>query len=423
MLRFAARIGAFAAVFFAFFAFRLPCPVQAARSNPRIGIDIDARLVTPELVAYISEFGFGYLRMKVFAEDILDSGHENADALVSVSRQCEASGMKLWLVLDSRTLKADTVRRACELIAGLPGGAPWAVQLLNDVNYRIGLPTDRYASLIRVADIALDLPEGHYLLLGGIKSCDLKYLEMLKSAGALDRVDAVTLNLFPPQDGIEYPTKVKIRPSSDIASAIAFAKTAAGMGKETWVGELGIANSITGYGVDAYTQAGLLPRAALILISQGISKVTMFTALDPPLAAAEGGGSLMYFGMIPADLHPRPWGWAMRNLNMLVGDMYPSWYGGAITWAPSFPAAGDAVFHVFYENERYLAVVFWTTEVSAVDRRTGLMIYEPGFRGVQCQNLLEVEPRSAKSNAAKNVVLIPDMPLSSVPTVLMLEKP
>lgn len=389
------------------------------QGNPRVGIDIDARAITPELVEYLSYFGFGYLRIQIAAEDLLDPEDENLAVLESVKERADALGMKLWLVLESRTLKGGVIRDAAEKISGLPGGPPWAVQLFDDINRRVGLPTDRYANLLRIVDAALALPEGHYLLLGGIKSVDYAYFKFLIDAGALARVDAVTLNIFPPQDGIETYTRSRFFPASDLPSVEEFVGMAAALGKEVWIGETGIANSLTGYGVDTFTQAGLIPRSVIILLDLGVSRVTLFTAVDP-LQRTEG--IVLNFGMIPADLHPRPWGWAMRNWNILTSDLVPSRYDANITWAPKFPATGDTIYHVWFESDSRLALVYWTPTMSAIERWTGVVIHDPGLVPTYYQGLLDSKKRDAEYNHAKNFVVVGNLPLSSIPTVLIFER-
>jgi hypothetical protein len=398
--------------------------VSAAVHNPRMGMDIDARLVTPEMIDYLGEFGFGYIRLQVAAEDLVVEDTASLAILREVKEQCDTNNLGLYLVLDSKTLDADVLSEACKLIHQLPGGPPMAVQIFDDINHRKELSEARYASIVRTSATSLDLPKDSYLLCGGIKGADLDYLDRLVRAGALERVNALTLNIFPPNNGIENASGLKIVPSSDIPAAIDFISVASKLGKEIWIGELGIANSLTGYGVDSFTQASVLPRASLILLSEGASRVTMFTALDPPqMEDFETSTQItLNFGMIPSDLHPRPWGWAIRNMNMLLADLAPSLYSPVMSWAAEFPAEGDIIYHVWFENDNYYVLAFWTETPSAIERRTGIIIYDENVNPVISQNLLSEKAIPAESNRALNMIVTGDLPLSNIPTLVVFDR-
>jgi hypothetical protein len=316
------------------------------------------------------------------------------------------------------------MRSACELIRSLPGGPPFAVQILDDINRKHGLAVNRYANLLRVARVSLDLPRDSRLVCGGIKGADFEYLYKLATAGALEQVDALSINVFPPQNGIENPSGLKMTPSNDVTAFIELIGAAAAYGKEVWVGELGVANSLTGYGVDSFTQAGLLPRAALILLSEGAQRVTMFTAYDPPMLQEElpEGTIVLNFGLIPYDLRPRPWGWAMRNLNILSGELVPSVYAPTMSWAPEFPGKGETIYHVWMENDEYLALIFWTANQSAIEMRTGIVVYDENIDPVMFQNLMTEKPQAADKNRALNLVVVGNMPLAFTPTVLIFKR-
>ncbi|MCD6119450.1 hypothetical protein J7K50_06380 [bacterium] len=399
-------------------------PVLAVPHNPHVGIDVDSRLVTSDMVDYLANFGFGYVRMQVAAEDLVSDDEENLAVLYAVKRRCDVNRIKLYLVLESRTLNSEVIRDACERIRGLPGGQPWAVQLFDDINLRKGFAVDRYANLLRVAATELNQPDGHYLLCGGIKGADFDYFKRLAKTDVLELVDAVTINVFPPADGIELETEAHITPRSDLPVFLEYIGFVSSFGKEVWVGELGIANSLTGFGVDSFSQASILPRAALILLAEGVTRVTMFTALDPPATdeAVEDGRVILRFGMIPASLRPRPWGWAMRNLNILTAELVPSWFGPSISWAPEFPATGDTIYHVWLESDEYITLCYWTANPSSIDRRTGIVIYDETLKPAIYQNILSEKAHSVESNSALNMVVVGDLPLSTIPTVLVFEK-
>ncbi len=401
-------------------------PVFAAVRNPRIGMDIDARLVTPELIDYLGQFGYGYIRLQVAAEDLVVESTGSHDILKQVKARCDKNGLGLYLVIDSKTLDSATLTEACGLVSMLQGDALLAVQILDDVNRRKEMSEVRYANILRTCAVALNLPDKSYLLLGGIKGADIDYLDRLARARALDRVDALTLNIFPPFNGIENPSGSRIVPSSDIPASIEFISIASKLGKQVWIGELGIANSLTGFGVDSFAQASLLPRAVLALLAEGAVRITMFTALDPPQTAesdaSENDKVILNFGMIPHDLHPRPWGWAMRNLNFLIADLAPSRYSPVMSWAAEFPAKGDVIYHVWFENEDYYVLALWTEMPSTIDRRTGVIIYDADVNPKISQNLLSERPIPVDNNRALNMVVTGNIPLSNIPTLVVFER-
>lgn len=393
--------------------------------NPKIGIDVDSRLVNAETIDYLAEFGFGYMRMQVYAEDLISSDPSNVELLAAVKRRCDGARLDLWLVVESKTMETALIKDALELIANLDCGLPRTVQILDDVNLRGRVSADRYMGILKVAKLALALPKGHYLAAGGIKGADLDYLRLLASTRALDYVDVVTLNIFPPVDGIEQPSRSRVRPRIDLPAAADFVALAASYGKPVWVGETGIPNSLTAYGVDEFTQAGLIPRITLRLLASGAERVTVFTAFDPPAAeeAAAEGKVVLRFGMIPPDLRPRPWAWAIRHLNILTAELTPSWHSPTISWAPSFPATSDPIYSCWLESREHVAIAYWTEVPSWINKRTGLLVYREEITPAICQNLLaDQTPWQPKSNRAKNMMVLGDLPLSSVPTVLIFKR-
>lgn len=392
--------------------------------NPKIGIDADARLINAESIDYLAEFGYGYLRMQVYAEDLVSSDPTNLELLADVKRRCDSARLDLWLVVESRTMEAALIRDALELIAKLDCGLPKTVQILDDINIRNRIPADRYESLLKVSKLALALPKGHYLATGGIKGADGDYLRKLAATRALEHADVVTLNIFPPVDGIENQSKTRVQPRMDLPAAAAFIELAASYGKPVWIGETGMPNSLTGYGVDEYTQAGIIPRIAIWLLSMRAEKVTIFTAFDPPESEVAGseGKVILNFGMIPADLRPRAWAWAMRNLNIFTAELTPSWHSPMLNWAPSFPATSDPIYSSWFESGEHVAVLFWTEVPSPVSKRTGLIVYNENIWPAICQNLQEQRPWEPKSNNAKNMIVVGNLPLSSIPTILIFNR-
>lgn len=392
--------------------------------NPKIGIDVDARLINAESIDYLAEFGYGYLRMQVYAEDLVASDPTNLELLAEVKRRCDSRRLDLWLVVESKTMETALLKDALEQIAKLDCGLPRTIQILDDINLKNRVPADRYEGILKVAKLALALPKGHYLAAGGIKGADGDYLRKLASTRALEHADVVTLNVFPPVDGIENPSGTRVSPRMDLPAAAGFVELAASFGKPVWVGETGMPNSLTGYGVDEFTQAGIIPRIALLLLSMRAEKVTIFTAFDPPeseIAGAEGK-VILNFGMIPADLRPRAWAWSIRNLNVFTAELTSSWHTPAASWAPSFPATSDPIYSIWLESATHVAVVFWTEVPSPLSKKTGLIVYNEDISPAICQNLQEQRPWQPRSNYAKNMIVTGGLPLSSIPTILIFNR-
>jgi len=150
----------------------------------------------------------------------------------------------------------------------------------------------------------------------------------------------------------------------------------------------------------------------------------MFTAYDPPMEqdALPEGTIVLNFGMIPYDLRPRPWGWAIRNLNVLTGELVPSVYAPLLSWAPEFPGTGESVYHLWMENDDYYALIYWISNQSPIDIRTGVVIYETGVDPVMYQNLMMEKPFPADMNRALNMVVVGNLPLAFTPTVLIFKR-
>ncbi len=392
--------------------------------NPKIGIDVDARLINAESIDYLAEFGYGYIRMQVYAEDLVSSDPTNLELLAEVKRRCDLRRLELWLVVESKTMETALLRDALEQIAKLDCGLPRTIQILDDINLKNRVPADRYEGILKVAKLALALPKGHYLAAGGIKGADGDYLQKLASTRALEHADIVTVNVFPPLDGIENSSDTRVSPRMDLPAAASFVELAASFGKPVWIGETGMPNSLTGYGVDEFTQAGNVPRIALLLLSMRAEKVTIFTAFDPPESEKTGadGKVVLNFGMIPADLRPRAWAWTIRNLNIFTAELVPSWHTPIANWSPSFPATSDPIYSVWYESANHVAVLFWTDVPSPLSKKTGLIVYNEDISPAICQNLQEQKPWQPRSNYAKNMIVTGGLPLSSIPTILIFNR-
>src|SRR5439155_9134592 len=101
--------------------------------------------------------------------------------LDQVVSRLKRSGFEILAVLDALVPQREFYRDFCRRVALRYRSSIRYYQLLDNINFKIGLNTRDYASLLAVCQpsILAGDPEAQ-IVSGGIRGCDLTYLDMLE---------------------------------------------------------------------------------------------------------------------------------------------------------------------------------------------------------------------------------------------------
>ncbi len=337
----------------------------------------------------------------------------------------------------------------CTAVATRYGSTFDSYQLLDDINYKIGIQSADYIELLRHSGRAIkQADEGAQIVCAGIRGSDLTFLQMLEDGGGMDSLDMLAFNLFPPTDGIESISR-RARFQHSLPYMLQIMEWCRARGKPVWITSLGFSTSydITDIGVDQVQQASAYTRAVLYLGWLGVDRIIISSIQDSDasmLRPAQCCGLIDGMGNYKASY------FALRTLNQTIQDGYqvlpafdfevriyeqPEAYDLVMAqeyddeFAPDpieafrvYPGQDNLFGFWFYmpADEQY-RLIYWCSSDAVFARKLTLTVkprvLEPALR----YQLLDAGPSPLAGMAARNWVTMKYLPLSTIPGVLQFE--
>jgi hypothetical protein len=425
-----------------------PLPLNGSWAQPDhhpLGINLDNYTLTREQIEAAESTGCKLVRLPIPMERFLDEANPDWAVLDQVMSRLLRAGFEVLPVLTAQAAVPEFYTGFCRSVAQRYGPSLRYYQLLDNINYAIGLQSQDYADLASRARAAIILADPDAVIVGGgIRGADMTYLDMLANQRALDSLDVLAFNLMPPQGGVE-DASAGVRREHCLPYMEDVVQWASERGKAVWVTSLGVSTCYNWVGVDQAEQASMYARGALYLGWMGVERV-IFSAIqdsdDSFQNPARNCGLLDVYGVPKASYY------ALRALNGVVDGAYhiepPFLYQGYVYEQPDagdlliaqeligqpdadalneFRVYGLQVFAFWFyapEQQEY-RVVYWlggkrrnrmlltlhvgTTELSPLDRFL----------------LLDNAPTPVAYQFAQNFLYIPYQPLDEIPSVMRFE--
>lgn len=292
-----------------------------------LGVTLDTYALTPEQIDAAASTGCSLVRLPVPMEKFIEGAEPDWAALDLAVSRLNRAGMEIMPVLLADTAVPDFYRTFCRQVAQRYGPTFRYYQILDDVNYKIGLSSIDYAALLISVRAAIILADADAeIVLGGLRGVDLTYLGLLERQGALAAFDITAFNLFPPPDGIETIGR-RLRSEHSLAymeDAVAWSRS---HGKEAWVTSLGVSTDLSWVGVDQPLQASILSRAPLYLGYIGVSRIMLQCIQDSDPSYTRPAACC---GVLDVSGQPKASFFALRALNRAVSGAYHA--SPAFTW-------------------------------------------------------------------------------------------
>jgi hypothetical protein len=434
-----------------------PPPVNsswAQKGHRPLGVTLDNYQLTAAQIDAVGQTGCGLVRLAIPYEPFdaaMEAGSPSADwaALDQVvSRLCRA-GLEVLPVLTASTAPDPRrYQRFCTAIAQRYGPTFHYYQILDNVNYLVGLPSQEYADLLSGVKLALKAGDSDaQLVCGGVRGCDLTYLELLEANGALRSIDVLAFGLYPAVDGIET-----VAYQGMVAHSLPYMQDvmqwARARGKPVWVTSLGVPTSFDdplGLGVDQVAQASAYARSALILGYLGVERILYASVQDTDPTYQNPA---QCFGLLDVTGAPKASYYALKALAQLADGSYQvapqfkfqSEVYQRLTEADLLNAATSqavpednplAEFEVFdmpvysfwlynpARNEYRLA--YWLAYDPPLQHLLTLTVHDTDIAALEEYQLLDNAPAVVKEMRARNLFRVRYLPLGPVPTVLRFE--
>jgi hypothetical protein len=436
-----------------------PTPVNSswARSGHRpVGVTLANYNLTTLQIDAVRQTGCGLVRLIIPFEPFfaaMDSEgqpvpdlNDNWMALDLVVSRLKRAELEILPTLTA-TVNPDLsqFQRFCTAVAQRYGPTFDYYQILDNINYFRGLPSQEYADLVASARISIVTADpGAQIVSGSVRGCDLAYLELLEVNGALPFIDILAFNLFPPSDGIEGVSRKSMWMHSLplMERALAWARN---RGKAVWVSSLGVPTSYGDphdLGVDQFAQASMYARSAILLGNMGVERI-IFAAIqdtDPYyIYPAQCCGVLDVGGA------PKASYFALTNLAQLVHEAYQAAPGFVVAQRVvqrlseadlfnaagqgtfeggdplgEFPVRGIAVYAFWLYNPvlKEYRMVYWLGTDPSTEYLITFTVFDSELRALDVRQLLDSTSSEPPQSLAGNLTMVPYQPISSMPTVL-----
>ena len=429
-----------------------PQPVNTAWARPGhhpLGIHLDNYELTRQQVQVARETGCGLVRLSIPMEAFQDESDEDWAMLDQVVSRLKRDGFEVLPVLTAVSASRDYYTQFCEQVATRYGASFDSYQLLDDINYKIGIQSADYCELLEHAGRAIrQADEGARIVCAGIRGSDLTFLQMLEDGGGLQHVDVLAFNLVPPADGIESVSR-RARYQHSLPFMREIIEWCSARGKPVWVTSLGFSTSydITDIGVDQVQQASAYCRAVLYLGWMGVEHIIISAIQDSDasmLRPAQCCGLIDGMGNYKASYY------ALRTLNQTIEGGYqvlpnfrysirvfeqPEAYdvmmsqefssGLDISPIESFqvyPRSDEMFGFWFYiPDEEQYRLIYWINSEAVFARKLRLTIKPRVLEASQRFQLLDTGPSPLDDSGARNFLLLRSLPFSPIPGVLQFE--
>lgn len=436
-----------------------PEPVNSswARAGHRpIGVSLSNYDLTALQIDAVRQTGCGLVRLNIPFEPFfaamdsegnpLPDASGNWLALDQVVSRLKRAGLEILPTL-TVTVVPDLrqFQRFCTAIAQRYGPTFTHYQILDNINYFRGLPSREYADLVSSARISIITADpGAQIVSGGIRGCDLAYLELLEANGALGYIDVLAFNLYPPADGVETLSHRSMRMHSLplMEQAMGWARARR---KAVWVSSLGVPTSYGdphGLGVDQVSQASIYARSAILLGYMGAERIILAAIQDTDpyyVYPAQCCGILDVGGA------PKASYFALTALAQLVQDAYQvepgfmvdqsvvqrlteadlfsaAGQGGFGSTDPlaEFPVRGMAVYAFWLYNPlaKEYRSVYWLGSDPSTEYLISITVFDPDLSAMDTRHLLDNASTPLTQMSSQNTSTVMYQHLSAIPTVL-----
>jgi len=286
-----------------------------------LGIHLDNFDLTRQQVEVARETGCQLVRLSIPMESFQGEADEDWAMLDQVISRLLRDGFEILPVLTAVSASRDFYTEFCSEVATRYGTTFTHYQLLDDINYKIGIQSADYIDLLREAGRSIrQVDPDARIVCAGIRGSDLTFLTMLEDGGGLDSIDVMAFNLFPPADGIEE-LSMRARYQHSLPFMKEIVEWCQLRGKPVWVTSLGFSTSydITNIGVDQVQQASAYTRAVLFLGWMGVERIIISAIQDSDatmLRPAQCCGLIDSLGNYKASYY------ALRTLNQTIQTGY-----------------------------------------------------------------------------------------------------
>ncbi len=401
-----------------------PDLVQGPNYQP-LGLNLAPGYLTPELLANAGSFGFGTYRLTISQEDFSDPNSPNLIVLGDVLSKLRAQGAQVMLTMESGMPSPDTFIEFFRLVDAEVGSLVDYYQLLDDLNYHLGVSAESYHILLSAVRAYRESSQRSFgIVCGGIQGVDYKFIAELKGARIFDRVDAISFSLFPDPAHMEHPLRYKELSPPSVYETVQMMASLRRYGKPFFITALGVSTAYDPLGVSQLDQVSMLCRSVFYLLNGGASRIFLASLMDTDLNNVFPQRCMGLYGY---DGMEKPAAKAVRRLTPLLKGSYffDPYY--LFQMHNNFPAAADPVFahHLYNPASRATYYIYWTSTMNMYDRTTNLAIFRPGLQPVATLNLLTGEVTKPAFNRGGNLLIFAGLPLSQIPFVIQMtgEKP
>lgn len=427
-----------------------PVPLNGAWAMPDhrpLGVHLDNYDLTVAQIDAARDTGCGLARLAIPMEHFLEDTEPDWAVLDQVVSKLTRAGFEVLPVLTAKAAVPEFYVPFCEAVATRYGQTFEYYQLLDNINYKIGLGTQDYTDLVAKSRAAIVLADRDAVIVsGGVRGADLTYLDMLDSQGAMRSLDVIALNLYPPKNAIETTAAtgsgLDAHSLPYVASVVDWATS---KGKKVWVTSLGVSTCYSWVGVDQGQQAAAYTRSALYLGWLGVERIIFAEIQDSDPSFTRPSECC---GLLDVTGTPKASYYALRALNSVISGAYhiePDFiYQGSTFQRPDaadlllaaelldVPGA-DAMseFQVhwlsvfafwFYapETEQYM-MIYWLGDDPAYPTLISLQLSHIGLTPSERFMLLDNASSPIDYSYAKNMLYIPYIPASTIPGVVRFE--
>jgi len=425
-----------------------PPPLNGAWAKPDyrpLGVQLDNYNLTHAQIEAAASTGCRLVRLPIPMEHFLADAEPDWAVLDQVVSRLSREGFEILPVLTAKVAVPEFYPDFCAAVAKRYGRTFEYYQLLDNINYKIGLGTRDYADLLSMARAAIVLADRDAkIVAGGVRGCDLTYLDMLEQQGAMRAIDVIALNLYPPKHGIESAASGSMAEHS-LPYAGYVVDWAQQRGKRVWVTSLGVSTSLNWIGVDQAEQAAIYARGALYLGWLGVEHI-IFAEIQDTDPSGERPAECC--GLLDVSGAPKASYYVLRSLNQAINGAYhirlPFAYQGFTFQQPEaedlwiaaeladvpganaieqFQVHGLKIFTFWFyqpQTEEYL-LIYWLADEPMYPTLLTLSLGHIGLTPEERYMLLDNAPSPVTFYPAQNFLYLPYQPVSTIPGVIKFE--
>jgi len=396
-----------------------PYLVQGPDYQP-LGLNLQSELLSPELLAESQELGFGAFRLVIREADFSEENSPNFFKLRNVIEHIAERGQEILLTLESSQISPNLYSAYFIRIYNAVGNKVHLYQLADNINQHLGLSTANYSEALSLIRSFRDAQKADFkLVLGGIRGIDHAFISELRDKRVFERVDALAFNLYPDPDHMELPYPGREVAGMSLSSAVWAFRELAAYGKPVFITALGVSTAVSPLGVSQLDQASMLSRATLYLLNGGACRIFLHSLQDSDAALVNPQKNM---GLLSYDGGVKPAYYAMQRLASVLRGAYFFEPYFIFQMSNEFPAQGDPVFvHLLCRpSDRTVLFAYWTSKMNVLDRFTNLVVYRPQLQVQSMVNLISGESDAVPCRRAQNVLLFHYLPLSHIPTFIVM---